>query len=141
MDRAAEGAAVVIALVVLVLIAACPAGVDARACQAHEACVDRVYRAREPAQGVTAHEAALVARLDAERACALAGWSLAEVRSEVVRVTTATAAYCPPCSELVAEPICDARPLLVDVLSHAGACALCGGAVALGAWATAREGP
>jgi hypothetical protein len=34
----------------------------------------------------------------------------------------------------------DVRPLLVDVLSHGGACALCGGGVALGAWAACRGG-
>lgn len=139
MGGSAQG--VIVIGLLLAIVAACPAGVDARACAAQEACVGRAYRAREASDGVSPREAALVSRLEAEHVCALSGWSLAEARAEVVRVTTATAAVCPPCPAIVGGPVCEPGPTVVNVLALVGACAVCGGGVAFGAWAQSRGDP
>ena len=72
--------------------AICPPGVDPAACAEQSACVSRVYRARTASTGVTATEAALVARLDAEHACALAAWSRARSSSVALSVEAAEVA-------------------------------------------------
>lgn len=99
-------------------------------------CVQREYRTRTASAGVSATEAALVARAQAEHACALEAWSRALGAAAEVRVVTATRA------PVVIERVGDTAYVSTDrgltwreVLSHGGACALCGGGVALGAWA------
>lgn len=132
-------AALVTALVLLGMVAlpahAEPATLTA-ARTAQVTCVQREYRTRTASAGVSATEAALVARAQAEHACALEAWSRALGAAAEVRVVTATRA--PVVCE--AGPVTPAdcpgdRPTWIDVLSHGGACALCGGGVALGAWA------
>jgi hypothetical protein len=102
-------------------------------------CVQREYRTRTASAGVSATEAALVARAQAEHACALEAWSRALGAAAAVRVVTATraAVACEPATTPPAslESCPGERPTWIDVLSHGGACALCGGGVALGAWA------
>lgn len=100
-------------------------------------CVQREYRTRTASAGVSATEAALVARAQAEHACALEAWSRALGAAAEVRVVTATRApvVCEPANSSAGLTSCEDRPTWIDVLSHGGACALCGGGVALGAWA------
>lgn len=133
MGGTAEGAGVVIALV-LALIAE-PATLTA-ARTAQVSCVQREYRTRTASAGVSVTEAALVARAQAEHACALEAWSRALGAAAEVRVVTATRA--PVVCEANYSALltgCEDRPTWIDLLSHGGACALCGGGVALGAWA------
>ncbi len=135
--------AVVVALGAVMALPAradCPPRVPAAACAEQARCVAEVYRPRPAEEGVSAREAALVARLDAERACALAGWALALKRAEAVAATSSTAPSCPPC--LTAAP----APDLVDQLVlPAGACALgCGlvaGGIAAGVAVACGGGP
>lgn len=132
-------AAVVTAVVLLGLVAlpahAEPATLTA-ARTAQVTCVQREYRTRTASTGVSATEAALVARAQAEHACALEAWSRALGAAAEVRVVTATRA------PVLVERVGDTAYVSADrgltwreVLSHGGACALCGGGVALGAWA------
>lgn len=119
----------------LALIAACPPDVDPRACAEVESCVARVYRARPAAEGVTEVQAALVARAEAEHACALSAWSRALGRADALHVVTSTRPVCPPAPACApaAEVACDCGVTLVEGLAMAGACALCGGtAIAVG---------
>lgn len=132
-------AALVTALVLLGLVALPahaepPRLTDARTAQT--SCVLREYRTRTASAGVSAREAALVARLGAEHACALEGWARALGGVDALAVATATRApvVCETAPAALACP--EDRPTWIDVLSHGGACALCGGGVALGAWAT-----
>jgi hypothetical protein len=99
-------------------------------------CVQREYRTRTASTGVSATETALVARAQAEHACALEAWSRALGAAAEVRVVTATRApvVCEP-NHSTSSNGCEDRPTWIDLLSHGGACALCGGGVALGAWA------
>ena len=133
MGGSAEGSGVVIALVLALL--AEPATLTA-ARTAQVSCVHREYRTRTASAGVSAREAALVARLGAEHACALEAWSRALGAAAEVRVVTATRAPV-VCESNPSTPSnsCDGRTTWIDLLSHGGACALCGGGVALGAWA------
>lgn len=100
-------------------------------------CVQREYRTRTASAGVSATEAALVARAQAEHACALEAWSRALGAAAEVRVVTATRApvVCETNTPASLESCPGDRPTWIDLLSHGGACALCGGGVALGAWA------
>ncbi len=105
---------------------------------AQVACVQREYRTRTASAGVSATEAALVARAQAEHACALEAWSRAMGAAAEVRVVTATRApvVCEQPNPSTSSNSCPGeRPTWIDLLSHGGACALCGGGVALGAWA------
>lgn len=104
---------------------------------AQVSCVQREYRTRTASAGVSATEAALVARAQAEHACALEAWSRALGSAAEVRVVTATRApvVCEANTPAPLESCRGERPTWIDVLSHGGACALCGGGVALGAWA------
>ena len=132
-------AALVTALVLLGLVelpahAEPPRLTEARTAQT--SCVLREYRTRTASAGVSAREAALVARLGAEHACALEGWARALGGVDALAVATATRA--PVLIERVGETTYMSRDrglTWIDVLSHGGACALCGGGVALGAWA------
>lgn len=134
MGGSAEGSGVVIALVLALL--AEPATLTA-ARTAQVSCVHREYRTRTASAGVSAREAALVARLGAEHACALEAWSRALGAAAEVRVVTATRApvVCETNSSAALTSCPEDRPTWIDLLSHGGACALCGGGVALGAWA------
>lgn len=107
---------------ILTLLAQCPPGVDVRACAAADICVERLYAPREPADGVTASEASLVARLEVERSCSLAGWSLAITSSAALRAVRPPP-ICPACPISVA-PECDSS--LMTTLVGVGSCALCG---------------
>lgn len=136
---AAEVACIVIIFVALLMFlfpaAAEPAALTA-ARTAQVTCVQREYRTRTASAGVSATEAALVARAQAEHACALEAWSRALGAAAEVRVVTATRA--PVVCEASPTTPTDCpgdRPTWIDLLSHGGACALCGGGVALGAWA------
>jgi len=129
----------VIALLVLLAAQACPPGVDPAACGAQDACVQRLYRPRPADVGVTDTEASLVARLDAEHACALVGWGHA-VSSSVALALARPTPLCP--EPLIATAVeCECGTLSVAALTGLGACALCGGA-AIGAGAyLCRGGP
>lgn len=136
-------AAVVTALVLLGMLLgmALPAHAEPAALTAARTaqvtCVQREYRTRTASTGVTATEVALVARAQAEHVCALEAWSRALGAAAEVRVVTATRApvMCEPNLPTSSESCRGERPTWIDVLSHGGACALCGGGVALGAWA------
>lgn len=138
----AFGASVIAAIVTvaLLLVLALPAHAEpprlTEARTAQTLCVLREYRTRTASAGVSAREAALVARLGAEHACALEGWARALGGVDALAVATATRA--PVLIERVGETTYMSRDrglTWIDVLSHGGACALCGGGVALGAWA------
>ena len=106
---------------------ACPPGVDPGACAEQTACVSRVYRARTASAGVTATEAALVSRLDAEHACALAAWSRVRSSSAALALMRAVPPLVPPPAVCPEAPACST---LAAALISAGSCALCGGAAA-----------
>lgn len=86
--------AAAIVAVALLLVLALPAHAEpprlTEARTAQTLCVLREYRTRTASAGVSAREAALVARLGAEHACALEGWSRALGAAAEVRVVTAT---------------------------------------------------
>ncbi len=130
-------AAVVTALVLLALPAHAEPPTLTAARTAQVTCVQREYRTRTASAGVSATEAALVARAQAEHACALEAWSRALGAAAEVRVVTATRApvVCETNTPASLESCPGDRPTWIDLLSHGGACALCGGGVALGAWA------
>lgn len=108
-----------------------PPAVDRRACAELARCLR--------AEPTTSSTVSLTRQLQqaAERfeRCGLRGWSLALGERDARQALEA--------ERLTAAPVeaVDARPLVVDLLSHGGACALCGGGVALGAWAACRGGP
>lgn len=128
----------VIVVAIALLFAALPAHAEpatlTAARTAQVTCVQREYRTRTASAGVSATEAALVARAQAEHVCALEAWSRALGSAAEVRVVTATRA----------PVVCEAAPLewsFVDrVLVPAGSCALGCGLVASGAAAAAVWG-
>lgn len=142
-QRAFTAGAVLAAAIVAIalLFAALPAHAEpatlTAARTAQVSCVQREYRTRTASAGVSATEAALVARAQAEHACALEAWSRALGAAAEVRVVTATRApvVCEANTPAPLESCPGDRPTWIDLLSHGGACALCGGGVALGAWA------
>lgn len=131
--------AVIVALVCILALPAradeCPPGappaVDRRAC----AELARCLRAEPTTSSTVSLTRQLVQAAERFERCALRGWSVAVGEREARQALEA--------ARLTAAPVeaVDARPLLVDVLSHGGACAACGAGVALGAWAACRGGP
>jgi hypothetical protein len=115
----------------LLLLSACPAGVAPEVCAAQDQCVAATFKNRSAVGTVTATEARLVSRLDAERACALVAWTRAQTAALVLRVQTAS----------ISLPICAEREQSVStrgVLELGAACALCGAGVGISAWAVSR---
>lgn len=115
-------------LLLILAAQACPLKVDPVVCQTHDACVDRLLRTRTASIGVSVREAQLVARLDAERACALSARAEHHFANVALQACLRTDQLCPDPPALP-EPVC--AEFATAALSSVVACAVCAGGVGI----------
>ena len=116
-------------LALLALAAPKPApdpAIEAQAQAALTACLARL-EARVPSSTTAPALAQLTRAALRLESCALTGWTRAAVAERASLALSQAPIQCPPPPVAVCPP-CDGRSLLVDLLSHTGACAACSAA-------------